>query len=128
MFVKPRSTDPRERSLLDCFRRLSSEQQDTLVAFAEFLAERTDGGEIAHPPLAAPEPIPRPAEESVVKAIKRLTHTYPMVDRSRVLGETSDLVSQHVLQGRAAAAVIDDLEGIFRRHYERLLEEQEAGG
>ncbi len=128
MFVKPRSTAPRERRLLDCFRRLSPEQQDTLVAFAEFLAERTDPGEAARQPLPAPEPIPRPAEESVVKAIKRLTHTYPMVERSKVLGETSDLVSQHVLKGREAAAVIDDLEAIFRRHYERLVEEQGADG
>lgn len=128
MFVKPRSTDPRERALLDQFRRLSAEQQDTLMAFAEFLAGRAAPREASQQPLPAPRPIPRPAEESVVKAIKRLTHTYPMVERSKVLGETSDLVSQHVLQGRKAPEVIDDLEQIFRRHYERLVEEREADG
>lgn len=128
MFVKPRSTAPRERRLLDRFRCLSTEQQDTLLAFAEFLADRTLPRAMVEPPLPSPKPIPRPAEESVVKAIKRLIHTYPMVERSKVLGETSDLMSQHVLQGRQAAAIIDDLEQIFRRHYERLLEEREADG
>ncbi|MDZ7751227.1 MAG: Crp/Fnr family transcriptional regulator [Gammaproteobacteria bacterium] len=124
--MKNRPSDPRERELLDRFRCLSPEQQDTLVAFAAFLAERADTQEPADQPLPPPESIPRPAQESVVKAIKRLTHTYPMVERSKVLGETSDLVSQHVLQGRDAAAVIDDLEQIFRRHYERLVEERGA--
>lgn len=50
-------------------------------------------------------------------AIKRLTRTYPMLDRRKLMGPTSLLVSQHALQGRPAAAVIDELEMVFARHY-----------
>ena len=42
-----------------------------------------------------------------------------MLDRAKLLNETSVLVSQHVIHGRDAREVIDDLEALFRRHYER---------
>lgn len=127
MFVQTRPSDPGEKALLEAYRRLSAEQRATLVAFAEFLASRPAGGEGAEPPaVPEPEAIPRPAEESVVKAIKRLTRTYPMLENSRMLGQTSELVSQHVLQGRPAREVIDELEAAFRRSYERLLEESKS--
>lgn len=127
MFVQNRPPDSRERRLTQLFRQLSPAHQDTLLAFAEFLAGRADEGAQAPAAVAAPEPIPRPEEESVVKAIKRLTRTYPMLDHSHMLGRTSDLVSQHVLQGRAAREVIDELEAIFREHYERLLADRGDG-
>ena len=46
-----------------------------------------------------------------------------MLDRSRMLNETSSLMTQHVIHGRAAGEVIDELEQLFRRHYERFREE-----
>ena len=42
---------------------------------------------------------------------------YPMLDRERMLSETSGLMAAHTLQGRAAKEVIDDLEAMFERHY-----------
>jgi hypothetical protein len=57
----------------------------------------------------------------VVVAIKRLRATYPMLEPSKLLTETYELMTQHVMQGRDRVEVIDELEVIFRRHYERTL-------
>jgi hypothetical protein len=99
------------------FQRLAPADRETLLAFAEFLAGRS--GAAAEPVAARPEPVARPADESVVAAIKRLSAVYHMVDRSKMLHETSALMAQHIMQGREAGAVIDDLELLFLRHYER---------
>ena len=58
----------------------------------------------------------------MVKAIKRLGATYPMLDRSKMLNETSVLMTQHIISGRDVIEVIDELEIMFRRHYEKLAE------
>ncbi len=107
-----------EKDLLKHFRALSSAQQETLIAFAEFLAVRT----VAESPreIGEPEAIPRPAVESVVQAIKRLRLTYPMIDHSSMLHELSDHMTQHLVMGKPAVEVIDELEAVFRRHYEQL--------
>nr|WP_242467262.1 Crp/Fnr family transcriptional regulator [Ectothiorhodospira shaposhnikovii] len=108
-----------ERRLRGLYRGLSAADRDTLLAFAEFLAGRAAAAPISIP---APEPIPRPEEESVIRAMKRLSATYPMLDKARLLNETSQLMTQHVMQGRAAVEVIDELEAVFARHYQRLCE------
>ena len=111
------------RRLLDIFERLEETDRRTLLRFAEFLAQST-GAEASVPEARAvpePKPIPRPPEESVVKAIRRLSDTYFMLDKEPLLNETSSLMAQHVMQGRAAAEVIDELERLFREAYERLL-------
>ena len=107
-----------EKDLLKFFRALAPEQQDTLFAFAEFLAART-----AETPreLGEPEPIPRPAEEKVVQAIKRLRLTYPMLDHSKMLHEISEHMTQHLVMGKQASDVIDEMEIVFRSHYEQLI-------
>lgn len=106
-----------EKRLLAIARELSEADADNLLAFAEFLQQR---GKPALREIPSPEPIQRPAQESVVKAVKRLAATYPMLDRAKMLNETSVLMSQHVIQGRDAVEVIDELEILFRRHYELL--------
>jgi hypothetical protein len=70
--------------------------------------------------IAEPEPIERPASETVVGALKRLSKTYPMLDKSLMLSATSDLVAKHILQGTETAEAIDALEEIFREHYRQL--------
>ncbi len=105
---------PKEKTLLRHFQRLNQTDAGTLLAFAEFLAGRSE------PELAVPtDPVivPRPEVESVVAAIRRLTTSYPMLDKGAVLHETSALMSAHVMQGRAATDVIDDLEALFQRHF-----------
>lgn len=104
-----------EQQLLEIFEQLAPEQQDKLIEFAEFLAA-TDAGR-DHPTAAAPEKMPRPADETVTMAIQRLVRTYPTLDRRRLMAEASRFLAEHALQGRAAREVIDDLETVFATHY-----------
>lgn len=105
-----------EKKLIQAFRELSDEQRDTALAFIEFLNLRKAEAVPAVPqfPLA----IPRPAEESVVKALKRLRETYPMLNMDQLLHEASGHMQKHVLQGKPAPEVIDDLEAMFAKHFE----------
>jgi len=111
----------KEKKLIRLFRKLNEQQQINLQEFAEFLASRDENMEDTPATISKPEAIPRPQEESVVKAIKRLTATYPMMEKEKILHQTSSLMAQHIMQGRAAAEVIDELEVIFKTHYETLL-------
>ncbi len=107
-----------EKRLLEILERLPDEQVGQLIEYAEFLFARHG----QTPQVSDPLDIPRPAEENVVRAIKRLRETYPMLDPARLLNETSMLMSQHVMQGRDSVEVIDELEILFRTHYERFLQ------
>jgi hypothetical protein len=119
---RPRSEQ--ERRLLRAFRALDGASQQTLLAFAEFLQQRDadagTAGADAGDALAEPVLAPRPAQESVVGAIKRLRRSYPMLDGGTMLQETSALMAAHVLQGREASAVVDDLEALFAQRYAEL--------
>jgi hypothetical protein len=106
-------TEKRLRAILG---ELPETQAAALLEYAEFLAARYAGPK----PSSVPLDIPRPEKESVIKAIKRLGATYPMLDRSKMLNETSVLMTQHVISGRGAVEVIDELETMVRRHYEKV--------
>ena len=110
-----------ENQLLDLFERLAPEQQDRLIAFAEFLADQP----VAEPAdiERAPSVIPRPEGESVTLAIRRLVQSYPMLDRRRLMVEASRFMVQHALEGREATEVIDELEIVFARHFEQFKSE-----
>ena len=111
-----------ERRLLRLFRALADCQRQSLLDYADFLNSRVPGAEQAIP--QTPLDIPRPEQESVVKAIKRLRLTYPMVDRAKILHDTSHSMTQHLVHGKPAAAVIDDLEDLFRRYYDEYRQAQ----
>lgn len=112
-----------EKQLLDLFERLAPEQQDRLIAFAEFFAASpAEEPGITRAPLV----IPRPDGETVTMAIRRLVRTYPMLDRRRLMVEASQFMAQHALEGRAAAEVIDELERVFARHYEQYRSKVES--
>ena len=119
-----RSKDPQKR-LVRLYQQLPGEQQAMLLEFAEFLVSRAPQ---APRELSRPVPQPRPEQESVVKAIRRLSATYPMLDKSKMLNQTSSLVAQHVMQGREAKAVIDELEVVFEAHYRKFAVEYEESG
>lgn len=113
--------NPDQRRLSRLYAGLSEQDRLSLLAFAEFLASRARP--IQEPAAALePKPIPRPEEESVVGAIRRLSASYFMLERQEMLSETASLMTAHVMQGRPAARVIDDLERLFKNHYERYRE------
>ncbi len=109
-----------EKAWLKQLRALSEEQQELLFAFTDFLAAR--GAKTIAPP-GLPLNIPRPPQEKVIHAIKRLRANYPMLDESALLNEVSEHLTAHLMLGRAAPEVIDDLESLFREHYEKYTQE-----
>ena len=118
------SSDTKKR-LVEIVAQLPTAQAETLLEFAEFLLGRHSP--VSEPlettpaeKIPSPLDIPRPAQESVVKAVKRLRATYPMLDARKLLHQTSELMTQHVVQGREAEEVIEELEILFRSHYEEL--------
>ena len=113
-----------EQQLTELFKQLGASDQATLLDFAAFLACRTPARPVAvrTEPEAVPEPeiIERPAGETVVGALKRLSKSYPMLDKTVMLSATSELVATTIMQGSDPVGVIDELEVIFREHYEQL--------
>jgi len=110
-----------QQRLQRIFRQLPPEQQQTLLAFAEFLHSNS----VKEPkPPATPQLKPRPSDESVVGAIKRLALSYPMLDKAVMLNETSRLMTEHIMHGRDKIEVIDELEAVFLRHYEKLMQKK----
>ncbi len=67
-------------------------------------------------------PIPRPEEEAVIAAIRRLSKTYPMLDKKILFDQTSSAMSGHILQEVSAKDSIDQLEQVFKAEYQKLLD------
>lgn len=125
--LSPALNLPREqRQLLRLFSRLDDPRRASLRAFAEFLCQQQDAealdGERADPQPPVPEDIPRPDEESVVAAMRRLTRTFPMINRDALLDRATSLMAAHMLQGQPATQVIDKLEALFEEHYKIYLD------
>ena len=112
------------KDLVDIFEYLPEQDQKILLEFAEFLKSRAPAPEAG---LSSIEPldIPRPEKESVITAIKRLSETYPMIERTSMLSETSDLMMQHTMTGRSAVDVIDEMEKLFKNRLKELSENLE---
>ena len=114
-----------EKQLIDYYSSLSSSDKDNLLAFAEFLSQRATSNNvdkelIERTTQSQPVAIKRPETESVIKAIKRLTATYPMVEKENLLHSISDLITAHMMQGKKAEIVIDELEDLFLNAFEKL--------
>ncbi len=113
--------DKKQRKLLKLFAGLNDNAKQTLLEFAEFLANREPSATEAVAEVGEPDLIPRPENETVVAAIKRLSSSYSMLNRDELLHETSDLMSSHILKGRPAVEVIDDLEMLFVTKYHKTI-------
>ena len=113
-----------EKHLLQLFSQLTAGDQASLLAFAEFLTSRgaSETTAVRRKPVVIPDPeqINRPQQESIVGCLKRLAKTYPMLDKNEMLKATSDLVATNIMQGGDTVAAVDELEHIFRNHYEQL--------
>lgn len=115
------STD-RQR-LVKIFEGLNQQQKSSLLDFAGYLQQQS----LTENPLMEQEkqvPLdsPRPENENVVNAIKRLRASYFMLNADDLLNESSTLMAQFMLQGRQADEVIDDLEKVFQNYYKKYLQ------
>ena len=109
-----------DKELLSLFRGLSATHQASVLDFARYLRSTSDGNAPSLP--REPVAIPRPERETVVTAIKRLTATYPMLDAVHLFDTVSGLMSQHLLSGREAEDIIDELEVIFEQKFRAFCE------
>jgi len=123
----PAQANKQERQIIKLFKSLDATNKESLLAFGEFLQTRTSSSnpDDQSVDVVASElvEIARPEEESVIKAIKRLSATYPMVDKETILHPISNLMTSHIIQGRTAPEVIDDLQALFLGEYESLKNE-----
>jgi hypothetical protein len=110
------------KSLIEIFETLDAERQASLFDFAEFLQSK---GNLVTQELEEPLDIPRPDNETVVGAIKRLKETYPMIDSMKVFSSASELMTEHMIKGRDAVEVIDEMEQIFEQFYAKMLKGME---
>ena len=105
-------------ALAQLYRGLDAQAQQSLSDYARFLEITARANQPAPP--SEPLTIPRPDKESVVGALKRLRQTYPMLDAGRtLLDQASSLMTQHLVHGRNAIEVIDELEDLFVEHFQR---------
>jgi hypothetical protein len=116
---KPRSGKSAQ-DLVALYETLDEQARHSLCDFAEYLAATTAPLEKEIPP---PAEIPRPEDETVVGAIKRLKATYHMVESISVFSKASSLMTQHMMNGRDATEVIDEMEVIFEQAYQELLDD-----
>ncbi|MCH8105686.1 MAG: Crp/Fnr family transcriptional regulator [Proteobacteria bacterium] len=100
---------------------LGMEHQQAIVDYATFMVQqyKIQPSEDAR---QEPKSIARPGVETVVAAIKRLKKTYYMLDEGKLLSDTSALMGQHIMQGKEASTVIDELETTFQTQYEQYLQ------
>ena len=105
----------KSKSIDDIYGMLSTDSQKSLMDYAEFLCQR-DG--VVEAELEEKADIARPQKESVVAALKRLNLTYPMIEKKLVFHEASSLMTDHIMQGREAIEVIDELEALFEKTYQ----------
>ncbi|MCK5639489.1 MAG: Crp/Fnr family transcriptional regulator [Gammaproteobacteria bacterium] len=103
-----------EKKLQQLFSQLAKAERENLLSYAEFLALRAESEPSNIVEIVA---IERPRQETLMAALKRLSRTYPMLDKSKLLHETTALTAQHLMQGREASEVIDECELLFQRHY-----------
>lgn len=123
--TKQRRSADREK-LLACYNALSAEDKGALLKFAQFLRQQAEdgvSGEGDKPVILEPTPMPKPENETVVGAIKRLSASYHMLDKSDLLTETSSLMTAHIMHGRGAEEVIEELEALFIRYHAAFVEQ-----
>ena len=108
--------------LTDIYQLLNDATQQSLLDYAEFLyadksrraKQQADAEDIPDEPLS----IPRPDQETVIAAIKRLSKTYPMLDSEKILHQTAHYMTQHIIHGQDAIEVIDELEVFFQQSFD----------
>lgn len=110
------------KALIELYESLDEERKQSLSDFADFLYAKAGPVLKEVPP---PDEIPRPEQETVVGAIKRLKSKYHMVESMSVFSKASSLMTDHMVSGRDVIEVIDEMEDLFDDAYNKLLQELE---
>lgn len=127
-----------EQKLLSYFRQLSQSDSHALLRFAGYLASGQQA-DTKHEPQTEVEAVPagpaeipcpqlteRPENERVVDALKRLSNAYPMLEKKILLDKASGIVAQHVMFGKPAKVVIDEIENLFADAYAEFVRKLEG--
>ncbi len=107
------------KALIDLYESMDDERKRSLCDFADFLYAKADP---ISKEIPAPEDMPRPQQESVVGAVKRLKVKYHMVESMSVFSAASALMTDHMVKGRDLIEVIDEMEILFEDAYDKLLQ------
>ena len=107
------------QDLIDLYQAMDDSRKKSLSDFADFLYAQAEPIVKEIPP---PENVPRPEQETVVGAIKRLKVTYHMVESMAVFSEASSLMTDHMVKGRDVVEVIDEMEVLFEDAYKKLVQ------
>lgn len=110
------------KELIDLYEAMDDERKLSLCDFADFLYAKAGPVVKEIPP---PEEVPRPEQETVVGAVKRLKIKYHMVESMTVFSAASSLMTDHMVKGRDVAEVIDEMEVLFEEAYKNLLQDVE---
>ncbi len=107
-------------ALINLYEAMDDERKRSLCDFADFLYAKADPVSKEIPP---PEHVPRPQQESVVGAVKRLKVKYYMIESMSVFSAASTLMTDHMVKGRDVIEVIDEMEMLFEEAYDKLLQD-----
>ena len=110
------------KELIDLYEAMDDERRLSLCDFADFLYAKAGPVVKEIPP---PEDVPRPEQETVVGAVKRLKTKYHMVESMTVFSAASSLMTDHMVKGRDVVEVIDEMEVLFEEAYIDLLQDVE---
>ncbi len=110
------------KELIDLYEAMDDERKLSLCDFADFLYAKAGPVVKEIPP---PEDVPRPEQETVVGAVKRLKIKYHMVESMTVFSAASALMTDHMVKGRDVVEVIDEMEVLFEEAYKNLLQDVE---
>ena len=113
------------QDLIDLYQAMDDSRKKSLSDFADFLYAQA---EPVSTEVQAPDDIPRPEQETVVGAIKRLKATYHMIGSMSIFSEASALMTDHMVKGRDVVEVIDEMEVLFEDAYKKLEQESNNDG
>ncbi|MCW8852705.1 MAG: Crp/Fnr family transcriptional regulator [Gammaproteobacteria bacterium] len=110
------------KALIELYDSMDDERKRSLCDFADFLYAQA--GPVSKE-IPEPDEIPRPEQETVVGAVKRLKAKYHMVESMTVFSSASALMTDHMVKGRDVAEVIDEMEMLFEDAYKNMLQDNE---
>lgn len=115
-----------KQRLIKLFEEMNDQRRTSLLDYALYLSQQPSkmpDDVLKEQEKSQPLKTPRPDNENIVNAIKRLRASFFMLNTDGLLNETSALMGQFMVQGRAAEEVIDDLEIMFNSHYQIYLKD-----